>query len=153
LIVAAVVVVAIGIGVVTGGSGEDEGSASVESAITPSDAPSDESAGTQVTGGEQASQDKPITVGLEGDGNTSPMTLRGSDYRIEWTTSGDCFYGLILRSTRVGATGRSLFTAHKPASGTQHLIGVKRGDYYVEAITGPPLGCPWEVTFTGIQPG
>lgn len=135
-------------------SGEDDGEPStVQPAITPSESPSDETAKPKDTNAEGTPQNKPFTVGLKGEGNTAPMTLSGGDYRIDWKTGGNCYYGVDLTPTRGPSyAGDSLFTADKRTSGTQYLYGVKGGDYFIEAITGPPPGCPWEVTFIGIQP-
>ena len=83
----------------------------------------------------------PITVSLEGDGNTAPFELDG-DYKVTWSTAGDCYYSADLE----GADRESLFSASDVASGETYIYGFS-GNFYVQMITGPAPNCGWSITF------
>ena len=112
-------------------------------AVTGESTQSPSPSATQTT---SVSSERDMTLGLDGEGNSKPFSLEGGDYKVTWKTGGNCYYGVDLTPTNRGF-GDTVFSADRRTTGTQYLYGVKPGDYYLSAITGPPPGCPWEATF------
>lgn len=83
----------------------------------------------------------PVNLTGEGETTTAPFELQG-DYRVAWTTAGDCYYNVDLE----GGLGTSLFTADTPTTGETFVYDTA-GTYYLDVITGPAPGCGWSVTF------
>lgn len=83
----------------------------------------------------------PVNLTGEGETTTAPFELQG-DYRVEWTTAGDCYYNVDLE----GGLGTSLFSADTPTSGETFVYDTE-GTYYLDVITGPAPGCGWSVSF------
>ena len=83
----------------------------------------------------------------QGDGNaraTEKKFLEG-DYKVDWTTYGDCYYSADLSS------GSDIFSAMDfVGDGSTYVYGVPAGNHFVDVITGPSPKCGWFITFTPI---
>ena len=155
LIVAGSVVVAVAAFAVSSavGGSDDDGSTAPQPSISPSVDPSSHSPSPTATAGPSTVQRRPITAGGNGTGNSYPFRLRGGDYRVDWTTRGDCSYSVEMVPA-IGSYGaQDLITTEKATSGGQILTDVNAGPYLAEGVTDPAHGCGWKVTITQVKPG
>jgi hypothetical protein len=103
---------------------------------------------TAQTKSEATTQSPTRTVEFwQGDGNaraTEKKFLEG-DYKVDWTTYGDCYYSADLSS------GSDIFSAMDfVGDGSTYVYGVPAGNHFVDVITGPSPKCGWFITFRPI---
>jgi len=92
------------------------------------------------------------TATLAGDGqmSTDPLHLDAGHYEVHFTYGGTCYFAASLdRLTggNVGGVG-ALGSGTGPVEGDTNVYDVEAGEYYVDVITGPAPGCPWEITLS-----
>jgi hypothetical protein len=85
------------------------------------------------------------TFAGDGNGTSAPQPLAAGDYKIEWSTLGDCYYGADVESD---SSTDQAFTADTIGTGTNYVYGLAGGDYRLEVITGPAPSCGWSATFS-----
>ena len=78
---------------------------------------------------------------------TGPQALEGGDYRVDWSTAGDCYYGADLE---MEGESETLFSADGVFAGENFVYEIPAGQWRADVITGPSPGCGWSATLTKI---
>jgi hypothetical protein len=87
-----------------------------------------------------------LTLTISGDnGNTAPFTLNAGNYKIDFITFKDCYYGGSLNSVD-DSISESFINTMEVGPGETYLYNLQANNYYISMITGG--GCKWDVTFT-----
>lgn len=76
----------------------------------------------------------PLEFGSDGETNTARFEANG-DYRVNRTTSNDCYYGANLEST----DRQDLFTADGASSGETYVYGLSGGVLHLDDHGPAPL--------------
>ena len=100
-----------------------------------------------VTPEEETMPDEPkLTLTISGDnGNTAPFTLNAGNYKLDFTTYEDCFYGGRL-NTVDDSYSESIIRTSEIGSGENYLYNLTANDYYVSMTSA--ADCKWDITFT-----
>ena len=100
-----------------------------------------------VTPEEETMPDEPkLTLTISGDnGNTAPFTLNAGNYKLDFTTYEDCFYGGRL-NTVDDSYSESIIRTSEIGSGENYLYNLTANDYYVSMTSAGD--CKWDITFT-----
>lgn len=87
-------------------------------------------------------------VELAGDGDdlSEPFRVRSGTYELAYDFGDDCFYGVFFDAEVDGYLGLVGPSGMGPRGGAQTILHVEAITYRLDMITGPPPGCPWEVT-------
>ena len=87
-----------------------------------------------------------MTLTISGDnGNTAPFSLNAGNYKVNFTTYKDCYYGGRLNSVD-DSNSESIISTSEVGTGETYLYNLPGNNYYLSMITGG--GCKWDVTFT-----
>jgi len=85
---------------------------------------------------------EPVTIEGGGALNTAPFDAEG-DYRVDWATTGSCYYSATLQGE--GAM-KGLFSTNEAMAGSGYIYGLPASEYHVAVNTGPVPDCGWSVT-------
>jgi hypothetical protein len=87
-----------------------------------------------------------LTLTISGEyGNTAPFSLNAGNYKVNYTTYQDCFYGVRLNGVSDSYV-ESIMSTSEVGPGETYLYDLKANNYYLSMTTSG--GCKWDVTFT-----